>query len=775
MATVDDFSASPGVGWTDLTQWQIAAGEMSLTVAGVNSVNRCTVDQGSDDQYVETVIPASVTFGASYSDVQLAVRLNDTDAAGYGLVVSYEAGGGNRWWLRRYLPTGGNDVVELTDTQAKTPAFTTPATVRLEVEGNVLTAYLNGTVLGTYTDSSAEAVTTGAYAGVGGYRTQVTTSRHVAFDRFETAPLGAPPAVDPPTGLAVASQFSDQLTLTWDAVPDADGYTVQRETRSGGTWGEPTTHSSATTTYVDNDFDEAVATRYRVSVTVGGETSAYSSPVMSTVVYPDDRTVWFDGATLPTGWSQAAPVGSVDLAGEYLRLVTPPGASVDSISNGVTTPQGPLVWCEVSGSFDFAVALAEEPNNLPNQGIDLLALTASNTGARFCNYSSTMTGTSFRGDHKYYVYDNGSQAVTGNTSQLYGAAGWLRLRYDESASTFTFYQSRTGLAGSWVQISSHTTALTPERFAIHANAAVPDSYGREQRIAGVVDMLARPAGDVEEPPGDPSRTVLSTFDGSTVPGAPESRNNGSVSVVNGNLALSITDQVADSHAGVVFTGLPVHHGLLLRYRVAQGYTNAFWVPGLAIEPSTTIDGAVVVDDKWGKGNLMLMEMPARVGSGTADRTVRMLRRSPVPVGQAQTGSREFDGYSMLIEDLNFPIDTDGSPWTWMRFEKVGNWYRARVWYDGQSEPTAWDQMLTDHARRGTSAGLALGSNDSQAGGSNTATVEFSDIQVYQVDLAPPPPAQVLMPSGQTVDASLSVLMPSGTEVAVESTQVLMPG
>lgn len=50
-----------------------------------------------------------------------------------------------------------------------------------------------------------------------------------------------------------------------------------------------------------------------------------------------------------------------------------------------------------------------------------------------------------------------------------------------------------------------------------------------------------------------------------------------------------------------------------------------------------------------------------------------------------------------------------------------------------------------------------------------------DIQVYQVDLAPPSPAQVLMPSGQTVDASLSVLMPSGTEVAVEATQVLMPG
>lgn len=451
---------------------------------------------------------------------------------------------------------------------------------------------------------------------------------------------------------------------------------------------------------------------------------------------PDPEGVtWFKDEGLPEGWTSETPAGSVLFSSEYLTLKTPAGAVVDSISSAGGKPQGPMIQINVDGPFDYAVALAEEPNNLANQGIDLLALGEDNTGARFCLYSTDLSS-SFRNDHNYYVFDGSSRTVTGNTSALYGAPGWLRLKYD--GTDFTFYQSRTALPGSWVLINTHAAPFVPAKFAIHAIAYVADSYGREQRIAGVVDMTKHPSEDVFTSPVV-VRTDDNEFDGTNVLGTVATVGaDSAVEVVDGNQILTVKNATAGSSASVMFEMPTQNHGMLLRYKVAPGFTNAFWVAGVGLETTTSLEGAKVVSDKWGAGDMMLMEMPARITSnvsGNAGVIVRMLRRSPVPLAQEQVGTREFDGYSMLIEDLNFPVGTEGGPWTWMRLEKVGYWTRVRIWLDGEAEPDEWSQMLVDCSRRGSNASLSLGFNDASAGGTDTATVSFSDIVLYSVETA----------------------------------------
>lgn len=680
-----DKADGPGLGpdltWSLLAgTWSTSANQATITAAGLpESLARAETDLGSADHYVEVVINDFGT--SSYCDLGLSLRMSSDGLTRY-VVKRLRNASGAGYDIRKYI--GGT----LTNLRSATLlAQTFPETLRAEVEGNEIRFYVNDVLIDSVTDSD---IATGNFAGLDAFRNSTASTRRVLAASFEAGDLGAPPAGT--TGTA-------NITLG------------------------------------------ASATARKVASVAGSASLILSAAAGSGGTLPeqDDPTVaLFHGTTLPDGWTAVQPATTtVEMAGDFLRLATPAGGNFDSLGNAVTAPQGPLVWRPVSGSFDYAVGLAEEPQNLPFQGLDLLALTAAMDGVRCCAYCGDQTGT-FRADHNYYVYSrgSGSQAVAGNTSALYGAAGWLRLAYDQSTSTITYSQSRTGLPGSWVQISQFVTTVSPARFALHAIGydTADVTNGREQRIDRVVDMLARGTDSaVSAAPSISARSVIQSATDFTA-GLPawltaDTANGGVVTANASGLTLQTTNAQVGSHAWVLGPNdLTEDHGVLLRYQVGAGYTNAFWTPAIGASMSTDIPGARTPDDKFGPGVSMIMEMPGRQHS-TAGTVVRMLRRSPVRTAETMTGSREFDGYSMLIEDLAFPVGTVGGPVTWMRFEKAGQRFRVRIWLDGETEPTEWHQELQDHARRGTAMALTLGHNDASTG-SATATVTFTHVEVY---------------------------------------------
>lgn len=453
----------------------------------------------------------------------------------------------------------------------------------------------------------------------------------------------------------------------------------------------------------------------------------------------DPTVIDFAGGVLPDGWVAQAPTGAtVDLAGDYLQLAIEPGHTFNSLSGTIHAPQGPLVWRPVDGQFDLAVALAEEATNLPNSGLDLLALTDAMNGVRFCAYSGTQTST-FRNDIAWYVRDHPVNHTVLNTtgdqmmSGLYGGPGWLRMAWD--GSTFRCYASHTGRSGDWHTIAEFASSLIPSRFAMHAIAFPSGADGRVQRIRRVVDLAARGNDDATSPP--PPDLVRQTihvtdFRSGAVPSwlEPAADNGGAVAADESGAVLSIHQGTLRSQAWLLGPdNLPKEHGMLLRYQlVGSGYTNAFWVPAVAVDTTTDVPGARTPDDKWGRGTSLIMEMPGRAAAGEGE-LVRVLRRSPIAAGAEQSGNREFDGYTLMVEDRSAPVSTVGNPVSWLRLERAGARLRARLWADGAPEPDEWHYQAEDWMRWGRGAAITLSQNDGVSG-TGTAAVRLSHVELY---------------------------------------------
>lgn len=469
--------------------------------------------------------------------------------------------------------------------------------------------------------------------------------------------------------------------------------------------------------------------------------------------------VEFTGGTLPAGWTAVEPAGSsVDLPGDYVQLTIDPGQSFNSLSSSVDAPEGPLVQRSVSGAFDLAVGLAEEATVMPTSGIDLLALNSgAPDGVRLGLYTGAQTS-SYDNDTGWFIRSTDPAITPLNTTGdapmggLYGCPGWLRLAWD-GVDTYTCYASHTGRSGDWHQLAQFTSGFTPDLFAIHAVSFPSGSDGRVQRIQRVVDLAARGSDDATDTPDvGTAATLHSTdFSAGSLPAwlTPSTANGGAVTTTTAGAELTIDESQTGSRAWLVGpTDLPADHGLLVQYQLtAAGYLNAFWVPAVAVATTTDVPGAEVLSDKWGNGTGLIMEMPAREHASQGQ-LLRLLRRSPIPAGADQTGSREFDGYSLMIEDDAAPVGTVGLPLTWLRMEHAGHEVRVRLWLDGDPEPATWTYRAQGHMRGGLGMALTLAHNDSVSG-SGTASVRFSQIELYDLSvveespLLPAPPAQTL--------------------------------
>lgn len=86
-----------------------------------------------------------------------------------------------------------------------------------------------------------------------------------------------------PTGVTGAAG-SQQVTLTWQAVADADAYTVQRATGAGGPFADVGT--TAQPTYTDSGLSASTTYRYRIFATRGADAGPASEVTITTSNLP---------------------------------------------------------------------------------------------------------------------------------------------------------------------------------------------------------------------------------------------------------------------------------------------------------------------------------------------------------------------------------------------------------------------------------------------------------------------------------------------------------
>jgi hypothetical protein len=168
-----------------------------------------------------------------------------------------------------------------------------------------------------------------------------------------------PSTPDAPTNVVANATAATSVTVTWDAVPGADNYVVQRvEGAAGGTFA--TVGSPVAATFTDNTVAGSTTYRYRVATVDGGDQSSYSTeaPVTTPAVGPKvatidedittDRTLYSDttytisgfvhvtnGATL-TIQPGTLIIGDYDILGSSLFVLR--GANIVADGGSSATP-----------------------------------------------------------------------------------------------------------------------------------------------------------------------------------------------------------------------------------------------------------------------------------------------------------------------------------------------------------------------------------------------------------------------------------------------------
>ena len=165
--------------------------------------------------------------------------------------------------------------------------------VAVTLLGNTATMYINGTAVVTSStfsnDPSGLGVTPTNYLGKSASSADSTLFGtldefqlfEVALDATQIASLAAVPLA--PTALSAQPETS-RVTLTWQSLPGATGYTVKRATASGGPFTTLTTVKGAS--YADHNVTPGITYYYVVSIADGIGLGATSSPASALVPIP---------------------------------------------------------------------------------------------------------------------------------------------------------------------------------------------------------------------------------------------------------------------------------------------------------------------------------------------------------------------------------------------------------------------------------------------------------------------------------------------------------
>ncbi len=172
-----------------------------------------------------------------------------------------------------------------------------------------------------------------------------------------------------------------------------------------------------------------------------------------------------------------------------------------------------------------------------------------------------------------------------------------------------------------------------------------------------------------------------------------------------------------------------------------GVLNSFAAVSIRGSDDTDLPASEVRTDKYRPGTGLAAEVNG--GSTSFGEIFRILPAYPTAVGVDFSGSREFYGFSMAVEDTESPVNGASGEWIWLRMEMVGPHYRARVWYDGDLEPETWHYEGEDYSVRGTGAAIAWSHNDDITPG-GISVFEVSAFELYGITVEHTDPDAVEM-------------------------------
>jgi titin len=159
------------------------------------------------------------------------------------------------------------------------------------------------------------------------------------WGRFDLGSLQSPPGA--PTNLAASAASSTRIDLTWTAVPNATGYSVERSNDGATAWSQIAT--TASPGYNDTTVIENSTRFYRVVATNSGGKSPPSNVSSATTpatppTQPSNVTATGGKRKITLKWTASTDAGGSGLAGyEIWRSTTGAGGSFTKIATTSST------------------------------------------------------------------------------------------------------------------------------------------------------------------------------------------------------------------------------------------------------------------------------------------------------------------------------------------------------------------------------------------------------------------------------------------------------
>ena len=279
------------------------------------------------------------------------------------------------------------------------------------------------------------------------YRVAATTGAGTGNNSSEA---NATPKLDAPTGIS-ATPGSAQVTISWDAVPNANGYRVKRGTSSGSYSSTQNVSGGTTTSYTWTGLTNGTTYYFVVDATApqsaGNSVNSAQVSAVPTLGVPINLVATPGNAQVSLSWTAVAGASSYQVwrsttsGSGYTQVGTPSGTSFNngSLTNGtmyyyvVRAVSGATVTANSNEASARPVAVMPTPLNLSatpgNQSVSLTwdaVPGASNykikRGTSTGNYNTTQTISATNTSYTWGSLTNGTTyyfvvTATGNSTE----------------------------------------------------------------------------------------------------------------------------------------------------------------------------------------------------------------------------------------------------------------------------------------------------------------------------------------------------------------------
>jgi hypothetical protein len=336
----------------------------TISVAGqgfpANTAGTVAIATGVPGAFGTTLVSTSAATNASgiFTDVDVVVP-SDSAAGDYHLEVSFGA------------IVDLSEAITLTNTELTAPTglaspSQTPTTVTLtwtavpEAETYVVRRSPAG--VGTWTERPPVAALTDTVTGLTAstnydfqVKAQAVGSTDSPWSTTFTQATPAQPVLDAPLNPATGTPTTTEIPFSWDAVTDAETYTVEYRISPAGAW--TSISGIATTSTTVTGLDPNTTYDLHVKAVASGFTD---SPFSATVTESTDALGTLTTPATPTSSGQTATTVTVNWtsvanAEQYLVRWSPAGAGTWTERPAVATLTDTVTGLAASTSYDFQV------------------------------------------------------------------------------------------------------------------------------------------------------------------------------------------------------------------------------------------------------------------------------------------------------------------------------------------------------------------------------------------------------------------------------------